>query len=233
MNHQQLNTDLYKEYDRYHFELQQLFGIEEKRTLSLPLLMHVFPEYDNLNKKLLIIGQETKGWHSTLADQSIDLSKILNHYKEFELAKTYRYRNAPFWRFSKALFKKLNPESAPNGLLWTNLSKVDQNGAGVNHVVRKKNKAGYELLLKELEIIKPEVVVFLTSHKNDESLKQTFKGLSIQPVEGIPDPYLVRLKHDTLPINSFRTYHPRFLNDGSRSKYSIDKMIELINIQSM
>ena len=174
----------------------------------------------------MIVGQETKGWYSTLSDPTKSPTQIINCYKKFELGRDYY--NSPFWRFNKNLFAKLNPAKKPNGLLWTNLSKVDQNGKGVNQTVRQKNKAGYELLVKEISITKPDTVVFLTSWREDETLKATFGKTSFEKVEDIPYQYLVRLKNENLPYNTFRTYHPRFLNDSSRSKYTINEIIDKI-----
>lgn len=223
MNYQEKNDRLMAEYEDYFSELQTKFDNETKATLSLPLFMHVFPEYDNLDKKVMVVGQEIKGWCSTLSDTTKDPTMIVECYKHFELGKDYY--NSPFWRFGKTLFSKLNPNNKPSGLLWTNLSKVDQNGSGVNQSIRKKNKSGYDLLIKEITITNPEIVVFLTSWEKDETLKATFEKIAFENVEDIPSEYLVRVKSTNLPYNAFRTYHPRFLNDSTRSKYSINEII--------
>jgi hypothetical protein len=222
MNHEIINQKLVVEYETYFPELLLLFNDEIKPKLSLPLLMHVYPEYDKLDKRLMVVGQETKRWFSTLSDNSENVQNVLKHYRNFELAKNYY--SSPFWRFNKTLFKKLNPNNNPHGLLWTNLSKIDQNGKGVNDFVRKTNKAGYKLLVKEIEITKPDTVVFLTSWKEDTTLKSLFNGLNFKKVEDLPYNYLIRLESKLLPFNSFRTYHPRFLN-SKRSKYSINDLI--------
>jgi hypothetical protein len=226
MNYQQKNELLFTEYQRYLGHLLTTFDSEIKQELSLPLFMYVYPEYDHTSKKTMVVGKETKKWYSTLADNTQSTERIIEHYKEFELG--VDYYNSPFWRFSKTLFNRLNPTNAPNGLLWTNLSKIDQNGAGVSQEVREKNKAGYELLVSEIGITAPDVIVFLTSWAEDEYLKRTFGELSFEKVEDIDFNYLVRLRNDKLPFNTFRTYHPRFLNDSTRSKYTIDEMIEKI-----
>ncbi|KAA5544048.1 hypothetical protein [Adhaeribacter rhizoryzae] len=226
MNHQEKNELLMAEYEIYFSELQTKFDEETKATLSLPLLMHIFPEYDNLARKVMVVGQETKGWYGALSDTTKNPTNIIGCYKKFELGKDYY--SSPFWRFGKTLFSKLNPSNNPNGLLWTNLSKVDQNGSGVNQDVRKKNKAGYDLLVKEIAITKPEIVVFLTSWREDDTLKATFGKVTFEKIEDIPYEYLVRVKNENLPHNTFRTYHPRFLNDSTRSKYTINEIIEKV-----
>ena len=174
----------------------------------------------------MIVGQETKNWFDVLSNTNINVKDILNCYKGFELGKNYH--NSPFWRFSKNLFSRINPGANFKGSLWTNLSKVDQEGTGVNQFVRSTNKMGYELLIKEIEITKPDIIIFLTSWKEDDTLKNLFNKLTLRNIEGLPYKYLIRLDSALLPVNSFRTYHPRFLNDSNRSDFSINEIINHI-----
>jgi hypothetical protein len=223
---QDANKQLSSLYEDYLKRLSNLFDLHERHDYSLPLFMEVFPEYRNVAMKLMIIGKETNGWYSTLADdEMMNVEKIVECYRKFELGKGYYH--SPFWRFSKKLFLELNPSSDITGLLWTNLSKIDQNQTTPGQNAEEKNFEGYKLLEKEIEITKPNIVVFLTSWKMDYLINKVFPGAEFHKVSAPDSIYLARICHPALPSKTYRTYHPRFLNSYS-SRYRIDDIIGYI-----
>lgn len=222
--HSIINDKLIKEYSRYLANLRDLFNPELRKQMSLPLFMHVFPEYEKLESKVMVVGKETYGWYGNLAEtEKLFAEKIVENYKTFELGRTYY--NSPFWRFSKKLYRSLNPDKDLNGLLWTNLSKIDQNQTTPDYEHVENNFDGYKLLEREIELTRPDAVVFLTSWNQDELITRIFPRVEFQECKNIESRYLVKLSHDKLPENTYRTYHPRFLNSLT-SKYSIDEIIE-------
>jgi hypothetical protein len=106
--------------------------------------------------------------------------------------------------------------------VWSNLVKVDQNGerpsAQVEAIISR-----YALVPREIAIIRPRAVFFLTGYTYDSRLQETFPGCQLEPVA----PAIDRVLHSDLPNASFRTYHPNYLRRGRRWDI-IDTLIGLI-----
>jgi hypothetical protein len=204
-------------------ELVSALADFESETLSYPQLLDVSAQhYDTAGTKLLIVGQQTEKWYGewknlkTLAPE-IAIRKLLDHYREFNLGDGKRH--SPFWRYAHKLYKLLNSKGPSNGFIWSNLIKMD----GLN----KKNKWGYsgwpiaeqifksfDVLPSEVDLARPDVVVFFTGHSYDEHLEMTFPGaeLSTVPRSCLDGKWLSAVRHARLPKHSYRIYHPGYLN---------------------
>jgi len=152
-----------------------------------------------------------------------DVDALQTCYKNFDLGKNVtfgksnksRQLNSPFWNFFRTLFYNLNYEDSSvsrktSGFLWTNISKFDLNGTTPSKNVQEENAAGFELLKAEIEIVKPDIVIFCTGTKYNDKIKSVFQptwnnilggGLLTQLLT--PD--------NSLPGLTFQTKHPRTL----------------------
>jgi len=217
---------MFSEYIDYVKFLKEEF--DSSNNISYPLLIHAFEEYQESNNKIMVIGQETNGWIGdldfTLSSHDI-VVKSIEHYKEFELGNNYY--NSPFWRFCKKAKSVLTKSSNLKEIVWTNLSKFDVDESTPNKDIRNRNKKGYALLKKEISIFKPDIILFLTSWKNDEVLMSIFDDVKISKIDDYSGKYLSRVVSNDLPVNSFRTYHPRFL-PTKKSKYNENEIIKMI-----
>jgi uracil-DNA glycosylase len=94
--------------------------------------------------------------------------------------------------------------------MWSNLVRFDHQRARAEADV----EATFTILLrKEIEILRPDVVLFLTGPEYDSSISKAFTGviiLTLSPRFELRQ--LAWLKHQELPETTFRTYHPGFLN---------------------
>ena len=113
---------------------------QNPEEFSYPLFMKVFPDYENVQKKILFVGKETYGWIDTMKNVTILTAEFLmDSYEEFEFAKDYHGRNSPFWRFVKIFYQSINGNQLPNGFLWTNFSKCDTYGTTPSFENQKLN----------------------------------------------------------------------------------------------
>ena len=151
--------------------------------------------------KVAFVGQETHGWPS-VEDNRIQMQE----YVDFNLGE--EYYASPFWSVIRKLERSLTDSNFSSA--WLNINRFDQAG-GVPSDENKGvlSKLDY-LLIKELKIISPDVVIFLTGPRYDSRL---FKMLpsSTQAVDGFNERQLCRLIFDVLPASIFRTYHPNYL----------------------
>lgn len=171
---------------------------------SRPLLMEVPEAYHLAPVKLMIVGQQTLGW----GEQCEDLDQLLALYREFDLG--LECRRSPFWHAAHRLHRGLNPDGPERAFLWSNLVKVDQYGRRPEAAM-EDSVCSLGLLAGEIEITKPDVVVFFTG-AYDQRLQSTFPGVEYEQVL----PSAARLKHPALPVHSYRTYHPRYLQRSGR-----------------
>jgi hypothetical protein len=186
--------------------------------MSHPLFLKIPNEYDQAQVKLLVVGQQTNGW-ITPVGCGVDkkplaepVSYLMGVYEGFCLGKHYRYRRSPFWRAAHYLHHKLNPHGPPYAFLWSNLVRVD---VGKRRPEWRVEQAicgtPCNILVKEVELFKPQVVVFFTGPDYDDRMRLTFTNLTLEPVEGVQYRRLARVAHPSLPPNSFRISHPAYL----------------------
>lgn len=168
--------------------------------VSGPLLMKVPGSYRRASVRLMIVGQQTHGWPSI----EVGLDELLRRYAAFDLGR--QYYSSPFWQASHQLFRAVNPDGPERAFLWSNLVKVDQHGERPRVEIEDAVSA-LGLLNLELQILKPDAVVFFTGPYYDDRLRLTFPGVQYQEM----GQDVVRLQHEDLPAKAFRTYHPRYL----------------------
>lgn len=234
-----LNSSLCSTYQQYlpQFELalNQLNTI--KSHLSYPLLVNAFPEYFKSRIKLFIVGQQTKGW--SLYDSKGDhwyginrnyspddlIRRLLDVYKGFNLGQNYY--NSPFWRSSHRLYCKLNPSGPEYGFLWSNLIRIDQDQRRLAPDIEESVCNVFPILQQEIELAKPDVLIFFTGPNYDSRLENTFNGLTYGVIKGYALRTLARIQHNDLPTNSFRTYHPGYLT-RSLTKEEVDGILSKI-----
>ncbi len=217
-----LNNNLRKIYEPYLEEVKRSL-LEYPKHFSYPLLMHCFDDFYEAKRKLLIVGKETFSWQGILSAE-VTLDTIIKGYKEFKLGQNYY--NSPFWRFSLSLQNILNGNVLPLGFLWTNFSKLDYNKTSPPARLIKQNPKifGFDLLVEELNIVKPDILVFLTNWNNEYGwqFERVFNGVQY---ETLKEGYLYLCKHHLLPKKTFLTWHP----NGLQYKGKFSEVLNLIS----
>lgn len=220
-----INTKLRNIYESYIFQLKEITR-SNGEFFSYPLLMQTFPDYDQVKYKVLYVGKETYGWLGTMNEQeNLNVNYITESYKEFEFGKEYHGRNSPFWRFIRACHTKLNGENYPSGYLWTNFSKCDSNKTTPTEELQVANHIGFDLLIDEINIIKPDAVIFLTGWDYEKQFQRVFQGLQYNTIE---ENYLHQCVHPRLPVHSYMTMHPKGLQLRNKFHVMLESIVNQI-----
>ena len=168
-----------------------------------------------------------------LVDNHDAVEALLWGYREFAFAKYQpEVYNSPFWQ----AFRKI--QDWPDvGVMWGNLVRADYSppeentyGYSINNASEQTRKVLIDqqmhLLTFEIAILEPQVCVFFTGPDYDSIISSTFSGCEFLPCDGVPTRELARLAHKSLPVTSFRTFHPKYLRLSRKWSY-------IENIQAM
>lgn len=201
---------------------------ENPYSLSRPFAYGVPEEYITADFKLMVVGQEAAGFSAYEDPTAWDLQRTQQwvvDYTRRQLwkihagdAKEGRTNCSPFWNFLRNLNK--------NGLTpsWNNVDKVYRKkkrhtGEKVIRLTddqRKKfNEAvcdGKTLLQCEIEISKPDGVVFVTGPDYRISMEAALGGISLGNKVLVQDQLLTDISAEAgLGIPCLWTYHPGYL----------------------
>jgi hypothetical protein len=180
--------------------------------LSNPIFIDLRPTtYPDCRIKLLIVGQQTSTWYNHVNAITVanPVGKLLDCYAEFNLG----WKNkSPFWNLARRIDKLINrKKDGENGFVHTNLIKFDRAGNRLDTESEEVASTHFNLLPSEISILNPQATVFFTGPQYDERLEKSFPGLVKHPVRGYPLSVVTRLEHPILPVQSYRTYHPKYL----------------------
>lgn len=190
---------------------------EAFQMLSNPFLVKALPSYRKAKKKVLFVGQQTKGWDffkitlETFAASHFDQSRnpVIDYlqwmYEDFRWRR--KWDHTAFWRGVRRLYQATSPEGGDDGFLHTQLVRFDVGGNRPPRDVEDLLQREFNVLPSEIKALSPDVVVFVTGPYYDERLQETFRDIQFQP---ILQNALVRVIHPELPYHTYRTYHPNY-----------------------
>jgi len=168
-----------------------------------PLLMSPNAIYNVQPLPLLIIGQETNGWHYNVDDLELQM-KV---YEDFNVG--IDYYASPFWNVTRKVEKSLG--NAPYSCAWTNISKFDLDNSRSYGLYESEISKVDDLLLKEIDILKPRICIFFTGPSFDERIKGIFENINFFEVADYNLREFCRLEHSCLPYHTYRAYHPNYM----------------------
>lgn len=202
-------------------DLDNMFCNLKDTNYSSPLLLHAFEDYTKAPIKLMIFGQETNKWDKKLEycdTQSIEY--LINKYKNFENGTNYKHKGG-FWswvyKFTEMLYNTIDNEKDKSlileqSIIWNNIlkfGKLKTKGKPSSQVI-KLEMENFNVIPKELEILKPQVCIFFTGPNYDKYIKSKFNNVCFEAVDGYKTRQLAKLRHEYLPKYSYRTYHPGY-----------------------
>ena len=181
--------------------------------------------------KLLAIGQEAYGWGT---DATTPIDESMQHTEKF-LKTQY---NTNFYQYVNDLSELLNGAKyhSNEASAYSNLFKIS-NDSYPKYLIKSNWQLAEEYckqfntLKKEIEIIKPDVVLFLTGPVYDYYLKAMFEGVEYSTVDQeLSLNACARLSHISLPSNTFRLYHPSYANRKRNFLWKpvIDRIAKLV-----
>lgn len=233
-----MNTELKAVYEQHKARLKQLPELSLDNVQPV-ILMDVPEKWVSAPKRVLIVGQETMGWdfkageyydwpHPPILDleqyldyeQSVDA--VMYGYRAFEFARHQPGNyNSAFWRAYRQVRSVTGDErdGFECAVLYTNLFKNAVDGDSiVRNGTEQEADAVWQysagLLAKEIEVLKPDVVILFTGPDYDRYVNFEFSGVAFNEVEGYAPRVLSKLSHPMLPEQTWRTYHPSYLNRG-------------------
>ena len=182
--------------------------------------------YKEMNKKILIIGQEVDGWRKIKdnpKDAMLDTLDI-----SINPPKHKPKHPRPFNAFSYKFCKMVNKPQFSVSWASANIRKFSYNknkdnpksrtpkiplNDEVQNLIYKK----FNFLKEEIKIINPDIVLFLTGPDYDCYIKAQLDGVKFHKLENsdYEKRQFTRVEHEVLPEKSFRIYHPNAFRQGS------------------
>ncbi len=215
----------------------------QDESKSSPLFINVnvpYGKYLESDIKILYVGKENNGWSSRgrlKRDYLIEgdyndksyVDALIGLYDSFDIGKKYR---KPFFTFLFDLINSYRGKSIHIGVLWTNLLRMDCTRK--NKYIKNDmfNADKNEILRKEIEVLKPDIIIFVTGPSYDNFLKRTFDDLTFNESDNkaLSKRRFALLKSKYLPEISIRTYHPGAYRNKYIHKQNIKKeVIKTIN----
>jgi len=204
-----------------------------------PLLIKINEEYEKADLKIMFFGQETNIWCGEYNKggfgDDVDIESILSIYEDFYLNKRYEYYGKPFWNY----IKKLKSHSSPNslkkiGYIWNNVLKIGKVGSGrPQQGLLNKTIEHFNIIPQEIEILKPDVLIFFCGYGYDNYIRERVGTFSVQPIDNFKSKEFCKLNFNNIPVKlALRTYHPghlqRLLPREKRNNI-FETIIKLIN----
>lgn len=241
-----MNKELNKYQKEWFEEIFEPYIIENPNAnISYPFFTGVVEQYVKADKRILIIGQETSGWNIYKPDWTIEdsqqwsvnyLSYQLDYCNDAKLKEQFKRKNSsPFWGFFKA-FRK-------DGIVpcWSNVDKAQRNINGKTQGLTEDIEIAFNqklphtnktLLQKEIEILKPNVIVFITGPRYRVTMEKALalKEKALKGYEPSHDDGCIDISDIVnLGIPTFWTYHPRHIASRG-NELSRDKIVSKIKM---
>jgi hypothetical protein len=197
----------------------------EKHSIkpSNPLLLnHLSPkDYENSDIKVMILGQENNTWEGLYNHNENNFESLLNLYSNFYGGEYYNYRGT-FKNHYNLLVAGLK-NKFPNkslGFFWSNVVKIGKSndkGLPPNYILDLLF-GKFNVLQSEIDIIKPDIIIFLSGPDYDCHLKKQLKNIEFEKFTDYTENIAVKIKIPNVKF-AFRTYHPKYMNFQGKNKY--------------
>ena len=114
-------------------------------------------------------------------------------------------------------------------LTWNNIVKIGKHGAKgfPPDYIYEIEREHFHVIPQELEILNPNVVLFLTGPNYDSIIKDNFGELKYEALPNSTERQLSRVTLKNVPF-AYRTYHPNYLWRNDIDDY-FDTIIDDIN----
>lgn len=219
-------------YDNEEFSLPFYTGVSSINNERLPCIMIVGQEalnYDKLNEDNLREWPPKKSqeWSIAYLNKQIGVKDI-----QYDIT----YNNSPFWLLFRLFYdKRIFP-------CWNNLDKVhryiknDNNQAKTTPLKEEHERVlnqpffpnANTLLLEEIEIVKPDAIVFVTGPRYKVSM-ETALNCDLSTVVPNKEEYVRDITEAlNIGIKGFWTYHPKYLSHHRKLKDCVELILSHI-----
>lgn len=208
-----LNEQLKKLYCDHIPCLEKFVAEVGNEDYVAPLLIRCWEEdYSRAQIRVMYYGQETNGWCGNVRPVSTEnIERILKEYSEFDMGSHY---NSLFWRYVHDLHNKtFNANANDNGFIWNNVLKFGKSGSGAPSMkVQTAEVSHFNVMRKEIDILRPHIVVFLSGPNYDDDIAQRLGGARFEKWQDVSPRQFALVKSDGIGCLAVRTYHPKYLN---------------------
>lgn len=115
--------------------------------------------------------------------------------------------------------------------MWNNISKIGQpdQETGVDPITRDLERKYFSVVAKEIEIIKPDLCIFMTGPNRDHDIKFHFPNIEFKKANDI-DSIREMAVIECLGIKGLRLYHPSYFGsfNNNYKKRALDALNEII-----
>jgi len=204
-------------------------NLEDGEQASNPLLIQLPDEqaYKSADIRMIVFGQETNNWHHQF---QTNIGKTLDWYASFLEARTHNGKGT-FWNSARRFKGQLEEESNSKTveLVWNNVFKVGKTKRGKpGEEIRHVEKQDFDVIQQEIDILKPNLVVFFSGPYYDKHLGSRILGYEVQPVlDGYPGREVEFWKLNG-GIQAVRTYHPTYLRRSKQEGEIFNYIIDLL-----
>lgn len=219
---------LYLEYlDKILSDNEILKEIEENK-LSSPQFVDVStPETKYLTSdfRIVLVGKETFGWVNPKEREEAGLSNINGKNRKYleELKRIYKAHNlghrdgstynSPIFQFIDLLYNIIVQKRNVPGMILTELLRHDYEQSTMPDVLSDKTMYDNNYILrKELEILNPNAILFLTGPSYDKYIKHTYPDVVFKDINDFNKNEFALLEGIPNIEKAFRIYHPGYIN---------------------
>lgn len=203
--------------------LKDLYAFEDANEYTAPLLLKFTEDYfKSENKRIMFFGQETRGWQNKIDNELPSIEKIMNGYQRYFIENNMKYRDQKTQKMiSRSSFRSgiinlrggLKKRNLSVDLIWNNINKIGRHceKVGVNSRVREIEFEKFNVIPQEIELLKPNFLIFFTGPYRDKEILNKFPNFKIEKYKTLSKNEFVLIKNDKDEIVGFRTFHPNYL----------------------
>lgn len=192
-------------------------------------LPNLTKNYFTSNKKIMVVGQETKAWNGNLA--KFQVSTDVESYVQSTMTENYlpwlnkKPGKLRFLQFLHQVDTQTN-QNKKNGsvsVIWSNLFSLSYNRASpVNKPhFETVNDLSKQLFQAQLRILKPDAIIFTSGWRYDEYIKDFVEESRLKTITVNPKK-LWTFNIDN--IRCYRTSHPRYAADNEFRQQAIQDL---------
>ncbi len=232
-----INKQLFNLYDKYWKQILVELNKIDKKLYTNPLLINIDEDaYARADYKVMIFGQETKGWYDS-SGFTDSIFEGMDRYDRFFWQKNFYdgYSKSSFWKkfrvFQKNILKMDKTKNLDIIYMWNNISKIGQpdQETGVDPITRNLERKYFSVVAKEVEIIKPDLCIFMTGPNRDHDIKFHFPSIEFRKANDI-DSIREMAVIECLGVKGLRLYHPSYFGgfNNNYKKRALDALNEII-----
>lgn len=209
----------------------------ERNHPANPLLLKVDEKkYASSDLKVMIFGQETRGW---LENFGLSIKEGMDRYENFYVNENFYdgRKKSVYWKAFDFFKEEISKHHSDKEIIfiWNNISKIGRHKAtGITKDIRALERKYFPVVSEEVKILKPDIVVFFTGNRNgdiqfhfqDVQFNEYQHNATLESKNGKRkfNPAYQVISKD-LPHKSVKVYHPSYFGGFNNIKNDAIKFL--------